>query len=539
MTENYKVLARKYRPTTFDDLIGQEALVQTLSNAIQSNRLAQAYILTGIRGTGKTTSARLIAKALNCIGPDGNGGMTTHPCGVCKHCQDIANDCHLDVIEIDAASNTGVDNIREIIEGAKYNPLSARYKIYIIDEVHMLSKQAFNALLKTLEEPPERVKFIFATTEIGKVPVTVLSRCQRFDLKRVAPDVLETFFKKILEKENFTAEDEALKIICQSADGSVRDGLSLLDQALAHCEGKITTSAIRKMIGVSNKNALFNLFEGLLAGDAEKVLTLFSQSYLEGADPKTLIQDLLFLVNFVTKVKVAPKLAEDFSLSQEERHRAEEIAKTVPLSQLSQIWQMLMKGSQEMFGAFSPYKTTEMLFIRICYASSLPPLESILSDLKKKELTPVHNPSERSLSSAKKEAPAPLVQKQDVKDVQKKEKQEEKPAAPSPDLNQNTLVVSKVSDIVKRAKEKGEHLLAYHVGSVSVEQLENGKFIFSSAKELDKSFQPKLKAFLEKETNTLWEIEQKEGIQNAPPSLKEQKKAFQSSIRKRLSSSPV
>ena len=243
----YRVLARKYRPTTFSDLIGQEALVRTLKNAIETNRLAQAYILTGIRGIGKTTSARIIARALNCVGPDGKGGMTTEPCGVCEHCRAIAEDRDVDVVEIDAASNTGVANVREIIETTRYNPTSARFKIYIIDEVHMLSTAAFNALLKTLEEPPERVKFIFATTEIRKVPTTVLSRCQRFDLRRVEPDVLTAHFKNIVAKENVTAQDEALKLIAKAADGSVRDGLSLLDQAIAHGGGDVTADFVRAM----------------------------------------------------------------------------------------------------------------------------------------------------------------------------------------------------------------------------------------------------------------------------------------------------
>jgi len=270
----YRVLARKYRPQTFADLIGQEALVRTISNAIAKNRLAQAYILTGIRGIGKTTSARIIARALNCVGADGQGGMTPQPCGVCKHCTDIANDCHVDVIEIDAASNTGVDNVREIIEGAKYNPLSARYKIYIIDEVHMLSKSAFNALLKTLEEPPERLKFIFATTEIRKVPVTILSRCQRFDLRRIEAEMLCDYFKTILEKEDVTAETEAVALIAKAADGSVRDGLSLLDQAIAHGDGMVKTEDVKRMLGIFDKTQLFDLYEKLMKGQVKESLAV-------------------------------------------------------------------------------------------------------------------------------------------------------------------------------------------------------------------------------------------------------------------------
>lgn len=277
--KKYRVLARKYRPTTFADLVGQEALVRTLKNAIETGRLAQAYILTGIRGIGKTTSARIIARALNCVGPDGKGGMTTEPCGVCEHCRAIAEDRHVDVVEIDAASNNGVDNVRELIETTRYSPTSARFKIYIVDEVHMLTKQAFNALLKTLEEPPERVKFIFATTEIRKVPTTVLSRCQRFDLRRVDVEPLSAHFRNILEKEGLSAEDEALRLIARAADGSVRDGLSLLDQAIAHGGGNVTADFVRAMIGLADRAAVFDLFEQVMKGDIKSALELFNTQY--------------------------------------------------------------------------------------------------------------------------------------------------------------------------------------------------------------------------------------------------------------------
>ena len=394
----YQVLARKYRPKTFDDLIGQETLVRTLSNAIETNRLAQAYILTGIRGTGKTTSARLIAKALNCVGPDGKGGMTITPCGKCKHCLEIAADSDMDVIEIDAASNTGVDNVREIIEGARYNPISARYKIYIIDEVHMLSKAAFNALLKTLEEPPERVKFIFATTEIRKVPVTVLSRCQRFDLRRIEPDVLSSYFETILQKENRKAEPEALKLIARAADGSVRDGLSLLDQALAHAdnEGTVTAEQVRSMIGLADRGSLFDLFDSLMKGEISNSLNLLSEQYALGADPTTLVQDLLSLTHWLTRVKIAPELAADPSLSDLEKNKGLQMAQNLPMGALTQVWQMLLKGLSELKNSFSPLKTVEMLFIRIGYASGLPSVSSLVEEIKKKSLINEDASSERT-----------------------------------------------------------------------------------------------------------------------------------------------
>ena len=293
--DTYRVLARKYRPAAFADLVGQEALVRTLKNAIETGRVAQAYMLTGIRGVGKTTSARIIARALNCVGPDGKGGMTANPCGVCEHCRAIAEDRHVDVIEMNAASNRGIDNIREIIETTRYNPTSARFKIYIIDEVHMLTNEAFNALLKTLEEPPERVKFIFATTEIRKVPTTVLSRCQRFDLRRVEPELLTVHFKNIVQKENVEAEDEALRLIAKAADGSVRDGLSLLDQAIAHGGGKVTAEFVRAMIGLADRAAIVDLFEALMKGDIHAALDLFNRQYASGADPMIVLQDLLDL----------------------------------------------------------------------------------------------------------------------------------------------------------------------------------------------------------------------------------------------------
>ena len=271
-SSQYVVLARKYRPQTFDDLLGQDALVQTLTNAIKNNRLHHAYILTGIRGIGKTTTARIIAKALNCTGKDGQGGPTIRPCGVCENCQAIAAGRHIDVMELDAASRTGVDDIREILDGVRYKPTNARYKIYIIDEVHMLSKNAFNALLKTLEEPPSHVKFIFATTEIRKVPITVLSRCQRFDLQRLSIENLMTLFTRILEKEQIAADNEALQIIAKAADGSARDGLSMLDQAISLGAGKVETGIVKNMIGLADRNQTFELFEQLVKGQTDALL---------------------------------------------------------------------------------------------------------------------------------------------------------------------------------------------------------------------------------------------------------------------------
>ena len=364
MTGSSHVLARKYRPQVFADLIGQEALVRTVTNAIAANRLAHAYMLTGIRGVGKTSSARIIAKGLNCIGPDGQGGMTPNPCGKCQHCLDIANDSHMDVIEIDAASNTGVDNVREIIEGAKYNPVSARFKIYIIDEVHMLSKQAFNALLKTLEEPPERVKFIFATTEVRKVPITILSRCQRFDLKRLDTEELANHLAKIAEKENVKAEPDALKLLARAGDGSVRDSLSLMDQAMTQLDNNLTTEGVRQMLGLADRTVLFDLFEAALFGKTAKALEILETQYACGADPFEIAQDLLSLTHWLTRVKIIPASADDPTVPEVERTRGKTLAEGLSMASLTAAWQILLKGLNEIRSADSPLKALEMPFAR-------------------------------------------------------------------------------------------------------------------------------------------------------------------------------
>jgi len=376
----YRVLARKYRPTDFAGLIGQEALVRTLTNAIQTGRLAHAFVLTGVRGVGKTTTARIIARALNCIGPDGTGGPTTEPCGVCDHCRAIAEDRHVDVMEMDAASRTGVNDIREIIDGVRYRPTSARFKVYIIDEVHMLSTAAFNALLKTLEEPPEHVKFIFATTEIRKIPVTVLSRCQRFDLRRVEMEVLEKHFSAIAEKENAQIEPSAMALICRAADGSVRDGLSLLDQAIAHGAGTVSEEQVRDMLGLADRARVFDLFDAVMKGDITSALKMMTDQYAVGADPVVIIQDMLELTHWLTRLKLAPESAASAAVSETERVKGGEMAKTLSMATLTRVWQMLLKGLGEVRTAPSPLQAAEMVLVRLAYAADLPsPAEAIES----------------------------------------------------------------------------------------------------------------------------------------------------------------
>ena len=366
----YRVLARKYRPVDFTTLVGQEAMVRTLRNAIASGRIAHAFMLTGVRGVGKTTTARIIARALNCIGPDGKGGPTVDPCGVCDNCKAITEDRHVDVIEMDAASRTGIDDVRELIEGVRYRPVSARYKVYIIDEVHMLSEKAFNALLKTLEEPPPHVKFLFATTEIRKVPVTVLSRCQRFDLKRVPHDVLVEWFGKISVQEKVEISPEALALLARAADGSVRDGLSMLDQAIAHGGGVVDAAQVRDMLGLADRSRVIDLFEQVMKGDMPAVVTSLGEMHDSGADPVVILQDLLELTHWVTRLKVAPEAASGSADS--ERKQGLAMAEKLSMASLTRAWTFLLKGLKETLDAPSPLRAAEMALIRLCYSSDLP-----------------------------------------------------------------------------------------------------------------------------------------------------------------------
>jgi DNA polymerase III subunit gamma/tau len=368
----YRVLARKYRPQTFAEVIGQEAMVRTLSNAIASGRIAHAFILTGVRGVGKTTTARILARALNCVGTDGTGGPTISPCGECAHCRSIAEDRHVDVIEMDAASRTGVDDIRDLTEGVRYRPVSARYKVYIIDEVHMLSKNAFNALLKTLEEPPPDVKFVFATTEVNRVPVTVLSRCQRFSLRRVPIEQLIEHYRKIAEAEGIAISPAALGLIARAADGSVRDGLSLLDQAIALCGDSIDETAVRDMLGIADRGLVFDLFETVLKGDAAGALDRMDLLYQGGADPLTVVQDLLDLTHFVTRLKLAPEAGLGDPLEAGDRARAKPMAEALSMPVLTRAWQMLLKGIEEVQQAPAPVQAAQMLLVRLAYVADLP-----------------------------------------------------------------------------------------------------------------------------------------------------------------------
>jgi DNA polymerase III subunit gamma/tau len=369
----YRVLARKYRPSSFEDLIGQDAVVRTVSNAFETGRIPQAWILTGVRGVGKTTTARILARALNYELPDGSvNGPTIHMPVLGVHCRAIMESRHMDVLEMDAASHTGVDDVRAINDSVRYAPASARYKVYIIDEVHMLSTAAFNAFLKTLEEPPEHAKFVFATTEIRKVPVTVLSRCQRFDLRRVEADVLMRHLANIAVKEQVEIEPEALGIIARAAEGSVRDSLSLLDQAIAHAAGLVRADDVRQMLGLADRTRVIDLFEHLARGDIASAFREFREQYDTGADPIVVLSDLAEFVNFVTRVKIVPATADNVAFSETERLRGRDFAAKLSMRVLSRMWQMLLKGITEAQGATRPAAAAEMVLVRIAYVADLP-----------------------------------------------------------------------------------------------------------------------------------------------------------------------
>ena len=533
----YRVLARKYRPVDFSTLIGQEAMVRTLSNAIESARLAHAFILTGVRGVGKTTTARIIARALNCVGADGQGGPTPDPCGVCEHCASISEDRHVDVLEMDAASRTGVDDIRDLIDGVLYRPVTGRFKIYIVDEVHMLSRNAFNALLKTLEEPPEHVKFVFATTEIRRVPVTVLSRCQRFDLRRVGLEVLAGHFSEIARKEGARVSEGAIALIARAADGSVRDGLSLLDQAVAHggpC-AEIGEEAVREMLGVAERVHVVDLFERLMKGEIARALELFDSMYGAGADPVTILRDLAELTHWLTRLKAAPGAAGIAPAFDMERGRG--LAERLPMAALARTWQMLLKGIEETRNAPSAAQAAEMVLVRIAYVADLPTPADLAAALRGKPAAASGAPgtpasaasgetSAASPASAAGTSPAPGVERTATATSPAPVVERPEPTAspaPAPIAERPAASPASFAEAVDLFEARGEPLLhAYLVNNAHLVRFEAGNIALRLTEEAPRDLPSRVAERLSDWTGAGWTVENCD--EEGSPTLRQQRK---------------
>lgn len=522
----YRVLARKYRPQRFSELIGQDAMVTTLGNAIKRGRLAHAFLLTGVRGVGKTSTARLVAKALNCIGPDGQGGPTIDPCGQCEPCRAIAEGRHIDVIEMDAASNTGIDDIREIIDAVRYASVSARFKIYIIDEVHMLSKAAFNGLLKTLEEPPPHVKFLFATTEIQKVPVTVLSRCQRFDLRRIPADLLAQHFGKVCEAEGVTADAEALALIARAAEGSVRDGLSILDQAIAHADmdgaGRVTGEQVRAMLGLSDRGAVRRLFGILLSGDAQAALAALADQHDLGVEPAAIFKGLLETCHGTTLAKVGTPT--DPAQSVEERADYELWAANLSFPLLHRIWQLLLKGHEEVVRAADPGEAADMAVLRIIHASQLPDPGELARKLEQgtpltpSSTTPAPAPPAAGPQAAA-VAPAPI------------------PAAP-PAVDTAPAVPADFPALIEYLADNGRAHMAQQLHDYAgLIDYAPGVLTFRPVKPLPSDFARDVAASLKALTGLVWDVATKDGA--AQPSLLQQEQAQAAEARQHILDTPL
>jgi DNA polymerase-3 subunit gamma/tau len=539
--EPYRVLARKYRPSDFTALIGQEALVRTLRNAFASGRIAHAFMLTGVRGVGKTTTARIIARALNCIGPDGKRTTPNiDPCGVCEPCRAIAESRHMDVLEMDAASRTGIEDIREIIEGTRYAPASARYKVYIIDEVHMLSKNAFNGLLKTLEEPPPHVKFVFATTEIRKVPVTVLSRCQRFDLRRIETPQLAAHLASISEKEQVAIEPAALNLIARAAEGSVRDGLSLLDQAIAHHAGEeaatasIVADEIRIMLGIADRGRVLDIFEKLMAGQIAQALADMRDLYERGADPLVIMQDLLETTHFLTRVKVAPGAEGFFDGGSAEAARAVTMAGKLSVPSLTRAWQMLLKGVMEVREAANALPAAEMALVRLAYAADLPPTERLVRALRDGEGAPSAAPA----ASPRPPAPPSGGGARNMGSAQASMQ-----AAPSPEIPRESpaaipsVSLNSLEDIVALAKAKGARLLATQLETnVHLVTLEPGRIEFRPDAQAPRTLAGDLAQRLRDWTGTRWIVTL--ASEGGAPTLLEQRNAAERARKDAVANEP-
>ena len=553
----YQVLARKYRPQNFDTLIGQAALVRTLTNAIAKDRIAHAFMLTGVRGVGKTTTARIIARTLNCIGPDGTGGITDSPCGVCDNCISIAESRHIDVLEMDAASRTGVDDIRELLDGVRYLPVAARFKVYIIDEVHMLSRNAFNALLKTLEEPPEHVKFIFATTEIRKVPVTVLSRCQRFDLRRVDAQTLIAHFETVLKAENVPAEAAALAMIARAAEGSVRDGLSLLDQAIGHGAGDVTALQVREMLGLADRARIFDLFDAVMSGKMAQALDELREQYNLGADPVVVLQDLLEHTHWLTRLKVAPNSGAATDAADEDRARAVALSADLTMPTLTRTWQLLLKGLGEVRTAPMPLAAAEMVLIRLAYMTDLPAPADMIRQLQDGGGATVDRPAAAPGGPARESAPvsaapaapapvsaAPEPPPEPPAEIEAAPEFEPAPDAATPPPTQEAAPPTKAQfpsfeALVAYAGERKEGVLYSHLQrSVRLVRFEPGRLELRPTDQAPANLVLQLTQKLAEWTGERWIVTVNTEAEGAPP-LHDQETARQNEIRQQAEQHPL
>jgi len=505
---DYKVLARKYRPVNFASLIGQEPMVRTLKNAFHSDRVAHAFILTGVRGVGKTTTARIIARSLNCVGNNKEIASEFDPCGNCNFCRTIIEGSCIDVIEMDAASRTGVDDIRELIESVRYKPVSAKYKVYIVDEVHMLSRNAFNALLKTLEEPPSHVKFIFATTEIRKVPVTVLSRCQRFDLRRIETEVLANNFREISNLEGLRITDDAINLIARAADGSVRDGQSLLDQVVSlglEHGNEVVEEDVREILGLADRKRIFELFEEVMKGKISNALKILADDYRNGTEPNVVVKDLLEIVHWLTKVKVCPELLNNSQISEIDLSQGRILSTELSMATLTRAWQLLLKGLNEVALAPSPINATEMLLIRLAYLSNLPTPADLVKKLNDNEkLTGIVNkpvfpdtiPNTANDSSTNESLNLLKVSQQKLNPQ----------VEDSHELHESALAdLNTFEDVLKLANIKNERILFSNLTTnVHLVRFEPGTIVFHPEKNAPRELSQDLANFLNTETGRRW-----------------------------------